>query len=113
MTQRATPPFRADHVGSLLRPKSLARAFKKHRDGRLSDEEFMATQDAAIREVIRLQEDAGLQSITDGEFRRVSYWSRFVERIDGVEVQEALFTFHDDDDHIHAFTAPHVAGKVR
>lgn len=113
MTQRTAPPFRADHVGSLLRPKSLTAAFKTHRAGQISDEEFRAVQDAAIRDVIRLQEDAGLQSITDGEFRRVSYWSRFVERIDGVEVREALFNFHDEDDHIHAFTAPHVAGKVR
>jgi 5-methyltetrahydropteroyltriglutamate--homocysteine methyltransferase len=113
MTQRTTPPFRADHVGSLLRPKSLTAAFKKHRAGRLSDEEFREEQNSAILDVIRLQEHAGLRSITDGEFRRVSYWSRFVERIDGVEVREALFTFHDDDEHIHAFTAPHVAGKVR
>ena len=50
--------------------------------------------------------------ITDGEFRRASYWSRFVERVDGLEVREALFTFRDDHDHEQAFTAPHVAAPV-
>jgi len=113
MSLRTTPPFRADHVGSLLRPKSLAEAFKKHRDGRLGDAALRAEQDTAIRDVIRLQEDAGLQSITDGEFRRVSYWARFVERVEGLDVKQALFTFHDDHGHEQEFTAPHVASKVR
>jgi 5-methyltetrahydropteroyltriglutamate--homocysteine methyltransferase len=113
MTQRTSPPFRADHVGSLLRPKSITDGFKRHRAGEIDDAEFTAIQDAAIRDVIRLQEACGLQSITDGEFRRASYWSRFVERVDGLEVREALFTFHDESGHEQAFTAPHVAAKVR
>jgi 5-methyltetrahydropteroyltriglutamate--homocysteine methyltransferase len=113
MTQRSSPPFRADHVGSLLRPKHLTNAFKKHRDGDIGDAELAAAQDKAIRDVIRLQEDAGLQSITDGEFRRTSYWGRFVEKVDGLEVREALFTFHDEHGHEQAFTAPHVTQKVR
>ncbi len=113
MTQRTEPPFRADHVGSLLRPKSLTEAFKKHRAGQITDDAFVAAQDGAIRKVIRLQEDAGLQSITDGEFRRASYWSRFVDRVDGLEVREALFSFHDDHGHTQDFTAPHVGDKIR
>jgi 5-methyltetrahydropteroyltriglutamate--homocysteine methyltransferase len=113
MTQRKKPPFRADHVGSLLRPKSLTNAFKRHRDGEIGDHELAAAQDEAIRDAIRLQESTGLQSITDGEFRRASYWGRFVEKVDGLEVREALFTFHDDHGHEQAFTAPHVADKVR
>lgn len=113
MAPRTKPPFRADHVGSLLRPKALTEAFKKHRDGIIGDEELRQAQDEAIRDVIRLQEAAGLQAITDGEFRRTSYWGRFVERVGGLEVREALFTFQDDHGHEQAFTAPHVAGKVR
>lgn len=112
MTNRIAPPFRADHVGSLLRPKSITEAFKKSFSGDISDEEFRAVKDAAIKDVIKLQEEAGLQSITDGEFRRASYWSRFVERVDGLEVREALFTFHDDQGHEQEFTAPHVAAQV-
>ncbi|NIV18044.1 MAG: 5-methyltetrahydropteroyltriglutamate--homocysteine S-methyltransferase [Woeseiaceae bacterium] len=113
MTQRTKPPFRADHVGSLLRPKSLTEAFKKHRDGEIGDAELIDAQDKAIVDVVRLQEGAGLQSITDGEFRRTSYWGRFVERVSGLDVREALFTFHDDHGHEQAFTAPHVADNVR
>ena len=113
MTQRTEPPFRADHVGSLLRPKSLTDAFKKHRDGEIGDDELTAAQDKAIRDVIRLQEQAGLQSVTDGEFRRTSYWGRFVEKVDGLEVREALFTFRDGHGHEQVFTAPHIADKVR
>lgn len=107
------PPFRADHVGSLLRPKALTAAFRCHRAGGIGDAELVAAQDAAIRDAVALQEGAGLRSITDGEFRRASYWARFVERVDGLEVREALFTFHDDCGDELAFTAPHVAGKVR
>jgi len=106
------PPFRADHVGSLLRPKVLTSAFRSYHSGELADDEFIAIQDAAIRDVVELQESTGLKSITDGEFRRASYWARFVERVDGLEVREAVFKFHDDHGHEKDFTAPHVAAKV-
>ena len=62
--------FRADHIGSLLRPKKLREAFRKHASGELADSDFTAVQDEAIQEVVRLQEDCGLQVVTDGEFRR-------------------------------------------
>lgn len=113
MTPRTAPPFRADHVGSLLRPKSLTEAFRQFRDGDIGPDELRARQDAAIQDVIRLQEGVGLQSVTDGEFRRVSYWARFVERVDGFDVRDALFAFHDDHGHEIDFTAPHVTSKVR
>jgi 5-methyltetrahydropteroyltriglutamate--homocysteine methyltransferase len=107
------PPFRADHVGSLLRPAKLRQAFKEHAAKKLGDAEFARIQDESIREVLRLQEDAGYQVVTDGEFRRGSYWSRFVEKTDGLEVRNAAFKFRDDHGHEAEFTAPHVAGKVR
>ena len=106
------PPFRADHVGSLLRPAELKRAFRDHRDGRLADEPFRRVQDEAIRRVVRLQEDAGLRSITDGEFRRASYWAHFVAAVDGLEVREALFEFHDESGERMAFTAPYVRAPI-
>jgi 5-methyltetrahydropteroyltriglutamate--homocysteine methyltransferase len=112
MPERVRPPFRADHVGSLLRPKELTRAFRRHRAGEIGDAAFAAIQDEAVAEAIAMQEAAGLQSITDGEFRRASYWSRFVERVAGLEVREALFTFRDEHGHGRDFTAPHAAGKV-
>ncbi|HKG38730.1 MAG TPA: hypothetical protein VKB25_07055, partial [Conexibacter sp.] len=67
MTPRDTPPFRADHVGSLLRPQRLLDARAAHADGRLDDEELHAVEDDAIREVVRMQEEVGLRTATDGE----------------------------------------------
>jgi methionine synthase II (cobalamin-independent) len=67
---RATPPFRADHVGSLLRPWRLLQARDDHAAGRMSDEQLRAVEDDAIRDVVAMQRDVGLQSATDGEFRR-------------------------------------------
>lgn len=112
MGERPAPPFRADHVGSLLRPRTINDAFKKFHSGEIDREAFTEVQDRAIDEVIRLQESVGLKSVTDGEFRRASYWSTFVERVDGLEVGESLFTFHDDHGHEQAFTAPIVVSKV-
>ncbi len=106
------PPFRADHVGSLLRPGRLTRAFRAFNQGEIEADAFRAAQDAAIADVIRLQEDVGLQSITDGEFRRGSYWSHFVERIEGLTIAPARFQFRDEQGVETAFTAPHVTGRL-
>ena len=78
MAARTSPPFRADHVGSLLRPPELLQAREQRAAGRLSDERLRAAEDAAIRDVVRMQEDAGLQSATDGEFRRASWHMDFI-----------------------------------
>ena len=101
------PLYRADHIGSLLRPKKLREAFRN-----LKGDALRAAQDEAVREVVRLQQDCGLQVITDGEFRRVSYWEKFVRLTKGLEVRDADFTFHDAEGHESKFTAPYVSGKV-
>ncbi len=106
------PPFRADTVGSLLRPPALRQAFRAFHAGELDQERFAAAQDAAIRAAIKMQEDIGLKVVTDGEFRRGSYWGRFVERIEGLSVDKARFSFRDEDGEELAFTAPLVTGKV-
>ena len=103
----STPPYRADHIGSLLRPKKLREAFRT-----LSGRELRAVQDECIREVIQLQRACGLEALTDGEFRRISYWEKFVRLTRGLEVKDAVFTFHDADGHESNFTAPYVSGKV-
>jgi 5-methyltetrahydropteroyltriglutamate--homocysteine methyltransferase len=107
------PPFRADHIGSLLRTQKLRRAFRAHAAKEISDADFRAAQDAAIRDVIRLQEDCGLQVATDGEFRRISYWEKFVRLTQGLEVKDAVLKFHDGHGHESDFTAPYVAAKVK
>jgi 5-methyltetrahydropteroyltriglutamate--homocysteine methyltransferase len=115
MTERmkSRPPARADHIGSLLRPAALRQAFRDVREGRIDAAAFTKIQDDAIRRVVALQEEVGLEVVNDGEFRRGSYWGRFVERTDGLSVKESVFRFHDDEGRQIDFTAPHVSGKVR
>jgi 5-methyltetrahydropteroyltriglutamate--homocysteine methyltransferase len=85
--QRSTPPFRADHVGSLLRPKELLAARQLHADGSLPYESLREIEDRHIRDVVQLQEEEiGLHSITDGEFRRALFHVDFLKHIHGVTV---------------------------
>ena len=82
---RTTPPFRADHVGSLLRPPELLKAREDFAAGRVSAEDLRAAEDAAIREAVGMQEEVGLRSATDGEFRRASWHMDFIYELGGVE----------------------------
>jgi 5-methyltetrahydropteroyltriglutamate--homocysteine methyltransferase len=84
MSQRTRPPFRADHVGSLLRPPELLRARDQHAAGRLDDAGLRAAEDDAIRGVVALQREAGLRTATDGELRRASWHMDFIYQLDGV-----------------------------
>jgi 5-methyltetrahydropteroyltriglutamate--homocysteine methyltransferase len=85
MMQRTTPPFRADHVGSLLRSAALKAAREQRARGEISAEAFKQIEDREVAGVIAKQEAAGLQSITDGEYRRTSWNIDFLERLDNVE----------------------------
>ena len=82
------PPFRADHVGSLLRPPELLRAREQHQQGTLSAESLRQIEDSSIRGVAKLQEEIGLQGITDGEYRRTIWHADFLRQIEGVSVKE-------------------------
>lgn len=84
MSQRTRPPFRADHVGSLLRPPALIDARADHAAGRIDAAELHAREDDAIRDVVRMQREVGLQSATDGEFRRASWHMDFIYQLDGI-----------------------------
>ncbi|HEY2260284.1 MAG TPA: hypothetical protein VGH45_11255, partial [Solirubrobacteraceae bacterium] len=83
--RRTKPPFRADHVGSLLRPGKLLRARDEHAAGRMADEDLRAVEDEAIDDVVRMQRDVGLQSATDGEFRRASWHMDFIYQLGGID----------------------------
>jgi 5-methyltetrahydropteroyltriglutamate--homocysteine methyltransferase len=115
MSARATPPYRADHVGSLLRPPDLLRARDDHVAGRIDDEALRAIEDEAIRDVVRMQRDAGLRTVTDGEFRRASWHMDFIYRLDGVSKAPGHLTvkFHNADGDIE-FTpaALHIDGRL-
>jgi 5-methyltetrahydropteroyltriglutamate--homocysteine methyltransferase len=100
-------------VGSLLRPRALTRAFRAFAAGEIDAAQFHATQDTAIREAIERQESLGLQVVTDGEFRRGSYWGHVVEAVDGFTTKPALFDFHDDHGARQSFIAAHVSGRLK
>ncbi len=107
------PPFRADHVGSLLRPAALRQAFRRHHAGEIDQAEFARVQDSCIHEAVRMQEDIGFKVVTDGEFRRASYWARFIERIEGFGLRASVLPFKDDQGGQNEFIAPYVTGKIR
>jgi 5-methyltetrahydropteroyltriglutamate--homocysteine methyltransferase len=109
---KGRPPFRADHVGSLLRPPALKQAFRRHAAKEISDAEFDKLTDECVRDVVAMQEEVGLKVVTDGEFRRGSYWGRFVERTEGFEIKPASFKFRNDQGHEVEFTAPYAKGKI-
>src|SRR6266853_2022762 len=84
LRMRTTPPFRADHVGSLLRPASVLAARDDFAAGQITAQQLRAVEDAAIADVVAMQQNAGLQSATDGEFRRASWHMDFIYQIGGV-----------------------------
>ena len=92
MARRTTPPFRADHVGSLLRPPALHQARASHAAGAITADELRRAEDDAIRAVVRMQEEAGLRSATDGEFRRAEWHTDFILRLGGIRQAGAFST---------------------
>ena len=115
MSVRTTPPFRADHVGSLLRPRALLQAREDAAHGAISPDELRAIEDDAIRDAVRMQEDIGLRSVTDGEFRRASWHMDFIYEIAGVQKADRSMksVFHNEGGDIE-FTpaAIRVTGKL-
>jgi 5-methyltetrahydropteroyltriglutamate--homocysteine methyltransferase len=88
MSHRTKAPFRADHVGSLLRPAWLLKAREDRKAGRIDDAELHAQEDRAVEELIAMQRDVGLQSVTDGEQRRTSWHMDFIYSLEGVSQVE-------------------------
>jgi 5-methyltetrahydropteroyltriglutamate--homocysteine methyltransferase len=110
------PPYRADHVGSLLRPASLLRARAEFAAGKLPADELRAVEDAAIAEVVRKQEETGLQSATDGEFRRASWHMDFIYQLGGVtQADERMHVQFFNEDGTIEFDPPalRIASAVR
>jgi 5-methyltetrahydropteroyltriglutamate--homocysteine methyltransferase len=112
---RTAPPFRADHVGSLLRPRRLLQARGDFAAGTIDAAELRRIEDEAIREIVRKQEETGLRSATDGEFRRASWHMDFIYQLDGItkEAGHIAVQFHNEQGDIE-FTpaALHVDGKL-
>lgn len=113
MTERTKPPFRADHVGSFLRPAYLLQAREEKAKGKISAEQLRAVEDRAITEVVQLQRDCGLQSITDGEFRRTYFHIDFLEQLGGVHTDVPFTVKRADGSEELAPPVIKVVDKVR
>jgi methionine synthase II (cobalamin-independent) len=112
---RNTPPFRADHVGSFLRPKALLDARERFRTGAIGADELRAAEDGAIRGIVKFQEDLGLRGITDGEYRRTYFHIDFLTQLEGVETHGGInVSFHSASGNVD-FAPPvmQVTAKVR
>jgi 5-methyltetrahydropteroyltriglutamate--homocysteine methyltransferase len=115
MAVRTKPPFRADHVGSLLRPPALLRAREDAAAGRITPDELHTVEDEAIAEAIRMQQEVGLQGVTDGEFRRGSWHMDFIYALDGISTADdkVRVSFHNEQGDIEFMAAAaHIDGKV-
>ncbi len=108
------PPFRADHVGSFLRPKFLLDAREQFRNQEISSEQLRQVEDRAIRDIVKFQEDLGLEGITDGEYRRTYFHTDFLTQLGGVVTEGGInVSFKSADGSIN-FAPPvmKVEGKV-
>src|SRR5262245_47498387 len=90
MAVKKKAPFRANHVGSLLRPPELLEARDKYQRGEISAAQLRESEDRSIRDVVKMQEDVGMQGITDGEFRRTLWNADFLSQFQGIKVVEGL-----------------------
>jgi 5-methyltetrahydropteroyltriglutamate--homocysteine methyltransferase len=116
MAARTRPPYRADHVGSLLRPAALKQARDDHAAGRIDDAALTQAEDAAIREAVQMQHDVGLRDATDGEYRRASWHMDFIYSLGGVtkvEGENLKVQFHNEQGDLE-FTpaAAHVDARI-
>ena len=113
MSSRMTPPFRADHVGSFLRPAYLLQAREQHAKGEIKAQQLRAVEDKAITEIVQFQRDVGLQSITDGEFRRTYFHIDYLAQLGGVKTDIPVTIRKPDGTEELAPPVMRVVDKVR
>src|SRR5712675_1620791 len=116
VSRRTSPPFRADHVGSLLRPQRLLQARDDFAAGRITAGDLRAVEDEEIPKAVRMQEEVGLQAATDGEFRRASWHMDFIYALGGVSKAPGhlVVKFRNEAGEIEFTPASiHIGGKIR
>ena len=107
------PPFRAEHVGSLLRPRRLKDAARGRDEGTVPQAEYEAILDEQIARAVRLQEEVGLEVITDGEFGRTSWFGFFFERLEGFSLRPSRFTFTDHTGRRYEWPTSYTVERIR
>ncbi len=109
----SVPLCHADHIGSLMRPRALKDGHKALAAGRIGAAEFARIQDEAIRAAVAMQQRAGLGVVTDGEFRRRSWFAGFVDAVDGLVHKDTAFAFMGDAESGISVPVPHAAAPIR
>ncbi len=109
-----TPPFRAEHVGSFVRPESLLTAARAHRRGELDADGFVRIKDDAIRDIVAFQVEIGMPSITDGEFRRRVWSAGFTDGVEGMAIRdEGTLSFKNSDGEMFTPPSPYAEAPLR
>ena len=93
LIRKLNPPFRAEHIGSFVRPDNLLNAARQLKAGKITPDELKRIADEAIIEIVRFQEDIGMPSVTDGEFRRRSWSAGFIDAVEGFGLREGTIEF--------------------
>jgi len=107
------PPFRAEHIGSFVRPLRLIEAARARKANQISDQQFREAQDAAIGDIVAFQESIGLPSITDGEFRRRSWSAGFIDSVEGLGLRDGTLGFKDESGVKGVAASPYAKAPLR
>ncbi|HYX64249.1 MAG TPA: 5-methyltetrahydropteroyltriglutamate--homocysteine S-methyltransferase [Burkholderiales bacterium] len=107
------PPFRAEHIGSFVRPARLVEAARARKSGQTSETAFCEMQDACIREIVAFQESLGLPSVSDGEFRRRSWSAGFIDAVEGFGLRDGTLGFRDASGVLGVAASPYAKERLR
>jgi 5-methyltetrahydropteroyltriglutamate--homocysteine methyltransferase len=107
------PPFRAEHVGSFVRPPRLLQAARGRKEGTVDENRFKQIQDECITEIVRFQESIGLPAITDGEFRRRSWSAGFIDAVEGFGLRDGTLSFRDESRVIGVAASPYAKSRLK
>ena len=107
------PPFRAEHIGSFVRPPRLLEAARAHKAGSMDAGTFKAVQDESIREIVAFQESIGLPTVTDGEFRRRSWSAGFIDAVEGFGLRDGTLTFRNESRVIGVASSPYAKAPLK
>ena len=110
---RLKPPFRAEHIGSFLRPQRLIEAARAHKAGTLDAAGFAKVQDDCVREIVAFQEGLGLRSITDGEFRRRGWSAGFIDSVEGFGLRDGTLGFRTETQIVGVASSPYAKSKLK
>jgi 5-methyltetrahydropteroyltriglutamate--homocysteine methyltransferase len=110
---KINPPFRAEHIGSLLRPRELKDAFGARSRGEIDEPRFHEILERSIVDAIRMQEEVGLQTITDGEFRRVAWSTGFISALEGLGNAQSIFEFRDSAGNLQRWDTCRATGRLK